>query len=323
MEPNIKTEKIIVYAGLFLITVFFLYYLYPELKVEHDLNDNFYHYSIAKAMNDQIDEGNNFIDFWLPNYNLGFPLFHYYQFLPSLILNIIYRLFLRNLSLVFLIHASMYLLLSLYPLIIYFSSRKFGFTRMHSLFCAALSLTLSAETLTYGIELGSFVWRGFGLYTQLIGMFLFPLALAYCYDAIINNKNYFKAILLFALTFLSHTLVGVLLVYSLILLVISNFFVDSPSQLNESKKRIIRLLIICIAVFALISFFLIPQMLNSNYRFQSKYFGDQKIFSYGAKIILTKFITGNAFDSGRLPLLTILIFIGIISAFFWHSSIFQ
>jgi hypothetical protein len=29
--------------------------------MEHDLNDNFVHYSFAKAMSDQIDNGNNFI----------------------------------------------------------------------------------------------------------------------------------------------------------------------------------------------------------------------------------------------------------------------
>ena len=97
---------------------------------------------------------------------IGHPLFHYYQHLPLVSVALVHVLTLGIFPLDDLISWSTYLLLSFFPLSIYWSMRRFGFDRVAS----AMGGLVSPLTVTnglFGLEFGSYVSQGFGLYPQL------------------------------------------------------------------------------------------------------------------------------------------------------------
>ena len=49
--------------------------------------------------------------------------------------------------------------------------------------CASLVL-LPVSATNYGNELGSYVWRGYGMFPQLWGMWLLPIALGLTWRAV-------------------------------------------------------------------------------------------------------------------------------------------
>ena len=58
--------------------------------------------------------------------------------------------------------------------------RRFGFGYLAAGF-SGMAAPLLATNGLYGFDFASYVWRGYGLYTQVWGMFLLPLALAFGY----------------------------------------------------------------------------------------------------------------------------------------------
>src|SRR5207245_483828 len=137
-------------------------------------------------------------DFWLAPIGLGYPLFHYYQHLPHVLLATLYALlsplFRGTASVSDVLAWSRYLLLSLFPLSIYWSMRRLGFARVPAAL-AGLTSSLIATNGLYGLEFGTYVWSGYGLYTQLWGQLLLPPALAQGYAAVRDGRGYFWAIL--------------------------------------------------------------------------------------------------------------------------------
>ena len=61
---------------------------------------------------------------------MGFPLFHYYQHLPHVTLALVHVLTLGVFPLADMLNWTAYLLLSLFPLSIFWSLRRFGFDRL-------------------------------------------------------------------------------------------------------------------------------------------------------------------------------------------------
>ncbi len=110
-----------------------------------------------------------------------------------------------------------YLLLSFFPLAIYWSMRRFGFDRLSAAFAELASCLIATDGLC-GFDLGSYIWRGYGLYTQLWAMVLLPMALAQCYAALKTGRGYFLAVLLLSATLLSHTVLGYVALVSLVML---------------------------------------------------------------------------------------------------------
>ena len=75
---------------------------------------------------------------------------------------------------------SAYVLLSLFPLSIFFSLRLFGFDKLAAAM-GGLVASLAATNFLYGFGYTSYVWHGQGLYPQIWAMALLPLALALSY----------------------------------------------------------------------------------------------------------------------------------------------
>ncbi len=66
--------------------------------------------------------------------------------------------------------------------------RGFGFDRLAAAL-AGLAASLLATDGLYGFDLASYVWRGYGMYTQFWGMVLLPPALAQGYTALKTGRG--------------------------------------------------------------------------------------------------------------------------------------
>jgi hypothetical protein len=141
------------------------------------LNDDAFHYLFIQRASEAVAGGENPFDHWAPELELGFPQFFYYQHLPHLAVILLHRLLLKQVDLFTLFNLDRYLLLLGFPLTVYWSMRRLGFSVVPASVAAANATLLSANH-HYGFEYDSYVWRGFGMYTQLWAMHLSFITLA-------------------------------------------------------------------------------------------------------------------------------------------------
>lgn len=301
----LKTQKGIALSLIFFAIVFNAVFLWSEIATPtFNFNDEVLHLISTREASSVLQKSQDPTDFWLPQIGLGFPSFHYYQHFPHLFLTILNHL-LPLLSLSFLFDFTRYLLLVLFPISIFLAMRRFGFDYLVSGISALISSLLSTNAL-YGIDYGSYIWRGSGLYTQLWAMFFLPLALAEIYHSLTKKTHLFWAILFSTIVLLSNLTYGYILFLSAILF---NF-------LNFNKKEIISRLKISVLIFLCLglvtSYFWIPFFLDKTYLNRSIWEASFKYDSFGIFKVLTDLFKGNLLDYGRFPSLTILFFLGIV-----------
>ena len=334
---------------------FNLAFLAPELSIVADLNDNVFALSLIRRMNTQLQDARYQIldtfDHWVSTWAMGYPLPFYYQHLPHLatvlltkiltplmkILNIECQM--PNCFLFVTFRWIQYLLLSTFPLAIYYSARKFKLSKTASAFAALCSCLISTNFL-YGLEYGSYVWRGSGMYTQLWGMFFLPLALSHLFITITEGRGLIGSILLLTATFASHTVFGLIAVVSGILMVLARAPFDlaqgreiryhdgedtrktilriwrrlPSTSLRAGKSAITRLVIVYAVSFLLLSYWLVPLVLNSQYHNRSFWDAPWKWDAFGFRETTTKFLNGELLDYGRVPILTLVTLLGFFVA---------
>jgi hypothetical protein len=290
------------------VVVFHAVLLFPEAAERSpELNDSVFHYSLCVSMLEEMESGGNPIDHWVPYWSIGYPVFHHYHHLPHLAVVLTHLILLKQVPLFTVFKAWFYLLLVVYPMVLYYSLRRMRFPRISSAGAALFALTLS-HLNGYGFELGSYVWRGSGMYTQLWAMVLLPLTLSSIYNTLREGRQYFRSVILLFLLTLSHMIFGLIGALTALLFIFHNF---KPEEMGERIKR----LLVIFAVFAfMISYFLVPMVLDSPYHAHSTYDSPEKWDSYGFRYAVTNFLNGNILDSGRLPVVTILAGFGLFFA---------
>jgi hypothetical protein len=191
--------------------VFNLIMLWPEFRVPiPSLNDDAYHYLYVQRADAALANGENPFDNWSPTLELGFPQFMYYQHVPYIAVAILYRVLLKKVSLLTLFNLVRYLLLLCLPLTVWWSMRTMGFTAVASACGAAFSPLLSSNYL-YGFDYNSYLWRGYGMYTQLWAMHFFFIATACLQRLLKRGRGYFPTIFSCSMVVLSDLLYAYLL----------------------------------------------------------------------------------------------------------------
>ena len=141
-----------------------------EALVTGQLNDSSFQLSYLRWAADRLGDGHLPLDGLFTPLGLGFPIFHHYQVLPHLLM--------APLALVVgsahVIAWTTFALLAAWPICIYAAGRLFGLARWPAAAAAAVAPFLVSAG-GYGYEVGSYVWRGYGMWTQLWGMWLLPL----------------------------------------------------------------------------------------------------------------------------------------------------
>ncbi len=312
--PDRDIEQLIVYVVLLVAIGFSAFFLAPEAMIRvQPLNDHILHIGAAQHSAAALASGHEPTDPWYAQIGLGYSLFRHYQHLEYVPLAVINVLTNRAISIQTLIDWSTVLLLSLFPLSVFWSMRRFGFGPLAGAF-GGLAAPLLATNGLYGFDFASYVWRGYGLYTQLWGMFLLPLALAFGYRLLREGRGYFPATLFLVLTLLCHTVYGYLAVLALGVVALVLLF-DGNLIANGWKRfwTVVRRLALLFGLTGLAgSYFLVPFMLDGTYMNRSVWEFSYKYDSFGADKIMSWFCHGDLFDYGRLPVLTLLVVVGLI-----------
>tara|TARA_B100001971_G_C18167719_1_gene525230 strand:- start:370 stop:1119 length:750 start_codon:yes stop_codon:yes gene_type:complete len=224
---------------LLLAVAFNLIYLYPEVAVKvPDLNDSGMHLLLADMAVEAITHGHDFTDPWQSTMSMGYPMFHFYQHLPHVTVALVHVLTLRVFPVADMLNWTSYLLLSLFPLSIYWSLRRFGFDQLSSAMGGLVASLVATKGLV-GFGYTSYLWHGHGLYSQLWAMVLLPPALAQGYRVLREGRGYFWATLLLAATLMSHLIYGYMAFVTLgILTFIQPMRVLDPKSLaGETWRR--------------------------------------------------------------------------------------
>ena len=272
-----------------------------------NVNDDAQHIAFVRRAADGWSRGENVIDLWVPEFELGVPQFLDYQHLPHVAVAALGRVTLGSVDLRTLFDLVRYVLLLAFPLTVFWSMRTMGFTSVASAIAAAASSLLSGNH-RYGFEYDSYVWRGFGVFTQLFAMHLSFIALATLHRVANKGTGIGAAAVACTALALSHLLYAYMLAITAVVLLVFGI-----TRANAAA-RIGRFAVVGAVTAAATSYMWLPFFMQSAYVNVTPYLDPQKYDSYGAGPILSWLLTGDLFDHGRLPVLTLLLAAGMILA---------
>ena len=213
---------------------------------------------------------------------------------------------------------TLYLLLALWPITVYWSGRLFGLSRWTAASAAAVAPFL-ASAAGIGYETKAYVWVGYGVWTQLWASWTLPLAWGFTYRALSSLRGAFWAVLFIMLTVALHYETGYL---AFVPLVVWPFI--APSDL---WKRIGRAVTLGAAAALASAWVIVPLLQQSHFAARNQVLeGTGLENGYGARQMLTWLITGNLYDNNHsppwLPVITILVAVGIgVCLARWRSSL--
>ena len=270
-------------------------------------NDDAFHFLWVQRASDALARGENPFDFWTPQLELGFATFVHYQNLPHLAVVVIDRLLFGLVDLFTVFNVVRYLLLVLFPVTVLWSMRRMGFSLAQSALSAAAASLLSTPFL-YGFDYASYVWRGFGTYTQLWGMHLSFIGLAAMHTVIVRGRGHLLAIGALSLLVLSHLLYAYMLAITVGVLFLL--------CLRRSQWRLQVRDVAIVAAFTLLitSYMWLPYLQYGAYLSVSPYLQPEKYDGLGAQKVLAYLVSGALFDEGRLPIFTELLGLGLVFA---------
>jgi hypothetical protein len=283
--------------------LFSLLTLSGELTTVAPPNDESVHIEMVRWAVQQIHEGHLIpLDGWFPYLSMGDAQFSHYQSLPHLIT--------AYFSLVFGVDASVrwagYLLFALFPISVYAGSRMLGWSPWAA-GSAALLTPLLVSVTGYGYESFSYTWLGNGLWSQEWGMFLLPLAWGCSWRAVNahGRGKYALAALVVGLTIAVHFLTGYFALLSIGVFVIVVW--------RGLVPRIGRAALVFGGAALVASWVVVPLVTGAAYFNLSEF--NQNTFwlnSWGAPKVFGWLFTGQIFDSGRFPIVSLLVALGTL-----------
>jgi hypothetical protein len=319
-----KTAKLIAYIILAGTIIFHLFLNFPETRILADPNDNIFQYSLV-ARTDWVWQNYgcplsfsclpNLTDHNVTAWAEGYPLPFYYSHIPQIVTVGSYHLIIAPITSLLNLQYSLYqyynltkyLLLCFFPLSVFIALRIVGVSPILSALGAFFAGNFSTDGL-YGIDPPSFLWRGYGLTSQLYAMIFLPIGLAFTFKAITAANKSLKLLivsaLLLALTTAGHLGIGIIGLLSTIP------FLFADLNIKNLWIRIKRLFVIGVIVIAMLSYWIIPILLYDRYHIISFWDPIWKFNSYGWYEVIRQFFQGEIFDWQRLPIITILSVLG-------------
>lgn len=331
----------------------YIYRLEPSAKV--DPNDNTFQFALVDRTNQIWDFADKkcsgifkpicmytyLSDHWVPNWAEGYNLPYYYSHVPQIVIVSSHKAVSRvtchasrlipflslgtcNLSLFSYYHIITYLLLSVFPISLFLGFLIIGASPLTAGVAALIASQLSTDGL-YGLDPPSFLWRGYGLTSQLYAMSFMPLAVAYAFRLFRNNegtnkRSYIFPILFLTMTTAGHLGIGIMAFLSVAVIAIApTIQAILTNQWDRSvwknlRQSLTQLLLVFGGVGLLLGYWIVPIMLNGNFHNTSVWDPIWKFDSYGYREVLKNFFNGDLFDFHRFPTLTILVLIGLFHA---------
>ncbi|MBI4065520.1 hypothetical protein HY409_04105 [Candidatus Gottesmanbacteria bacterium] len=202
-------EKIIGILMLLFAIGFNLWIYRLELTVITDPNDNTFQFALVDRTNQIWDfaakkcsskfgawnlvlgafcQVSYLADHWVPNWSEGYNLPFYYTHIPQILIVTTWRMLPVNISLFTYYHWIIYLLLSFFPISVFIALRVLRLNWLTAGIGALLASHLSTDGL-YGLDPPSFLYRGWGLSSQLFAMIFLPLAIAYSWKYLSSQSS--------------------------------------------------------------------------------------------------------------------------------------
>jgi hypothetical protein len=277
------------------------WWLRSETRNVAMLNDSSVHEQMVRFATARLRAGHLPQTSWFPYLGLGSPQFLHYQSLPSTLAGAVGVAIGPDRAFVW----SLYLLLSLWPVSVYLGVRAFRWDRWTAAVAALLSPFI-VSTVGVGFETKAYLWVGFGVWTQLWGMWTLPLAWGYSWQAISEGRRYFAAIAFTSLTVLFHFETGYLA-----LIPIALFPCLSPSSLRPRLGRAVALMAGALAATAWVT---VPLLLSARWASINEILrGTALENGYGARQVVEWLVSGQLLDAGRLPVITLLAGVGLFA----------
>ncbi len=276
-----------------------LWELRPELRAVPYLDDSSLHEQMVRTAAARLSQGHLPLTSWFPYLGLGSPQFLHYQSLLSMLSGVVGTAV--DPDTVF--RWSLYLLLALWPLAVYWSGRLFGLSRWTAASAAAVAPFL-ASAAGIGYETKAYVWVGYGVWTQLWASWTLPLAWGFTFRALSSLRSAFFAVLFIMLTVALHYETGYL---AFVPLVVWPFIV--PSDL---WRRLGRAVALGAAALLASAWVIVPLLQQSHWAARNQVLeGTGLENGYGAGQMLSWLFTGHLYDDGRWPVVTVLVAVGI------------
>jgi hypothetical protein len=272
------------------------------------LNDSTLHEQMVRFATAQLRAGHLPLTAWFPFLGEGSPQFLHYQSLPAMLAGAVGLLTGPDVA----FRWTLYLLLSLWPVSVYLAARAFGAGRAAAAASAAMAPFLVSAT-GVGYEQQAYVWRGYGVWTQLWAMWTLPLAWGWSWRAIRDGRGYLRAVALTALTVALHFETGYL---ALSVLLVWPLVAGRPLVTRVRRAAVL------LAGSLLASAWVIVPLLQErpwaavNEPLQAT----GEVNGYGARQVLDWLFTGQLLDSGRLPVITVLAAVGLALAWLAWST---
>jgi hypothetical protein len=281
--------------------------LWPELTPTPDLNDNVLHVTLINGMANAVEHGQNPFDFWSPEIGLGQPIVKLYQPGAHLIVVALYFGMFKLVPLATIFMWVRFLSLGLIPLTFYATAKLLGLPRPAQIAAALLAPLVSGDS--FGIDYGSYVWAGHGLFPQAVATHFLLLAIGSGWRAIRKGDNWILPAAFLACTGWCNLLYGYVGGMTMIIVAV---IPEPPALLSRIWECRARQLL-KIGLFS--AFCALPKLITwiSQPHSQASETGGRAFMvdSFGAVKVLHDAFTGALLDHGRLPVLTILVAIGI------------
>jgi len=301
--------------------------LSPELIPTPDLNDNVLHMTLINGMAHAIEQGQNPFDFWSPEIGLGQQIVKYYQPGAHAIVVALWLALFKLVPLSTVFMWVRFLSLALLPLTFYATCRLLYLPRSFQVAAAALCLLVSGDS--FGIDLGSYVWAGHGLFPQAVATHFLLLTIGFGWRAIRpltiwavdtpkfqpvhTRAEWLLAAAALALTGWCNLLYGY--VGAVTLCILTAMPGGFPKSRLRQLSKIAAVAGAC-AIPKLITWLSQPGAVQAGESGARAFMSD----SYGATKVLHDLMAGATLDNGRVAVLTILAAVGTIEAIIRHKK---
>jgi hypothetical protein len=282
--------------------------LFPEVRVERvPSSDLAFHLAASERLRASLAAGEPFLEPWVSEWSLGYPVWLSYQPLPHLAAAGALAAF-RNVPPDAVFAAFYYGVVVLLPLSVFAGARLLGMTPAAAGLASVLFLAPSAPPWgRYGLGYESVAWQGLGLYTQAVALHALAFALGGTARALDGRWRAAPAAALLAVTVLSHVIFGYVAFVSAAVLALVG-----PGATR--RARLERLAPVVGLALLLVAWFVVPLALNLDIVNHSRWEAQEKWDSYGARQVLGAIASGSMFDGGRGPWLTCLVAAGLAGA---------
>jgi hypothetical protein len=263
------------------------------------LNDSSMHEEMVRFATLQWQRGAVPLTAWFPYLGLGSPHFLHYQSLPAMLTGLAGVVIGPNAA----FRWSLYLLLCGWPVSVYAGARLFGLPRAAGAGAAVLAPFLMSAT-HIGYETKSYIWTGFGVWTQLWAAIVLPIAWGASWRAVRDGTGVLLAVAAIALTSAFHFETGYLAFLPLLIWPLA--------ASGGVRARLRRAVLIGGLALAATSWVIIPLLSQRPWAATNEILqGTPLVDGYGAGQVLSWLVRGQLLDWGRLPVITLAAAVGL------------